>query len=596
MKLHFFSPPCFEPWDWRNPDTVGIGGSETGQIEMAWRMARRGYDVTCYAPIPADGPRDLTWRGTKWLHTDQCDFSEPGVWILSRCPEALDRLTRPDQQAWLICQDEDYHRRWTPERLARVDRVVALCNAQAQQFLARYPELRAKVCVSSNGLKPELVEQVLQEQIDGEDYDSPLERNPKRLMYASSPDRALVPLLKIFERAREFVPDLELHVCYGFDNIDKIVELATRRQAKGDPQFLAKVADLKRALTQPGIVRHGRLNQADLYREWAKTGIWVYPNSDFRETSCITCMEAQALGAVPITSPLWAVAENVAFGGEIAGDAHRDSLTQARFVTELVRLATDPLRQETIRSAMMPEARRMFTWERFCDGWEAWIHGYANGSRATEQQHAFHLRHARGKILNVGCNDDAGDLRSLGALNVDCQDGDDAFTGRKVKADLIMDARDLCGCLVNQFDTVVLGGILEHLTDIAAEKTLREARRTLRKGGQILITCPEDYRGYEVQHRIGVDGKTKVADQRYTDGVYAYHWRPTTREIIAGWLKAAGLVEKFHRPIDYGFAWGHGIIAVDAREAERERFAETNRLLEELRATCPSNVEQGVAK
>ena len=31
MDFVFYSHPTFEPWDWTNPETVGIGGSETSQ-------------------------------------------------------------------------------------------------------------------------------------------------------------------------------------------------------------------------------------------------------------------------------------------------------------------------------------------------------------------------------------------------------------------------------------------------------------------------------------------------------------------------------------------------------------------------------------
>lgn len=551
--IYFFSPPTFEPWDWRNPDTQGIGGSETAQIEMAWRLARRGHRVTCYAPIPGDCPRE--WRGTIWKHCDEADVDAPGLWVISRCPELLDHLGKPGQEAWLVCQDEDYVRldpnkgyqvsRWTPERIARLSRVIALCAAQGHQFLARYPAMADKVCVGSNGLKPELVDRVLKEGHT---------RNPLRLMYASSPDRALIPLLNIFGRVREFVPEAELHIAYGFDNIEKIVAKVLGEGTQGDPRnakFLASVAALKRRLEGPGIVWHGRLNQEQLYREWAKTGLWVYPCSRFRETSCITCMEAQALGAVPVFSPLWAVEENCKFGVAVDGD-HEDGMTVARFVQAVVALMQDPAKQEALRPAMMDYARRTFSWERYCDQYEAWMYGYANGRRATEQQHAFHLRWRQGRVLNVGCNDDAGELGEFG-VNVDVMRGQDPWTGREVRPDLQCDARRLPVGMGRAFDTVALSDVLEHFEDKGAVEALREAARCLRPGGRITVTVPEDYSD-------PTGRKDFTPGQQYADGVYAYHWRPCTAQIVRKWFAEAGIREVFYRPIDYGFAWGHGFV------------------------------------
>lgn len=555
-NIYFYSPQAFEPWDFRNPDTVGIGGSETAAVEMAWRLARRGYKVICYAPVPDDCPGE--WRGTTWRHCKDADLAAPGVWVLSRCPEALDEVGRhPGQEAWLVCQDEDYPGKLTPGRQARLTRLVALCNSQASAFAAKYPALRSKICVSSNGLKPELVGQVLAEGHA---------RNPLRLMYASSPDRALVPLLTIFSRVREFVPEAELHVSYGFDNMDKVVERVVGKptKEKGDEKFLLYVERLKAALKGPGIVWHGRMPQADLYREWAKSGLWVYPCSRFRETSCITSMEAQALGAVPVVSPLWAVGENVHYGVAVDGD-HGDSLTIARFVSSVVALLQDPGRQEAIRREMMPEARRIFTYERFVDQYEAWLHGWLNGERAHEQQHAFHLRHLSGRVLNVGCNDDAGQLGRHG-VNVDVMKGKDPWTGRELRPDVVADARDLPAELYWNYDTVVLSDVLEHFDDEGAVRALEEAVRCLRPGGRVTITVPEDYRSPTDQHGPSFD-----FSQQYTEGVYAYHWRPCTKEIVEGWLAQAGLRAVYYRPIDYGFTWGHGFVCEPDPEAEPSR-------------------------
>jgi hypothetical protein len=83
-------------------------------------------------------------------------------------------------------------------------------------------------------------------------------------------------------------------------------------------------------------------------------------------------MDAQALGAIPITIPYWAVGENVQHGVFIQGDASTDPLTRARFAFEVAKLACDPEKQESIRHPMMHWARRHFDWERFVDQWEGW--------------------------------------------------------------------------------------------------------------------------------------------------------------------------------------------------------------------------------
>ena len=113
-------------------------------------------------------------------------------------------------------------------------------------------------------------------------------------------------------------------------------------------------------------------------------------------------MEAQALGAIPITNPLWALRDNVKHGIFIDGDADADPLTQARYTAEIIRLTIQPQIQEQLRPQMMQDAKETFNWERWVDQWESWIYGYEKHNYVA--QYNFQLKHAKGKILNVGCD------------------------------------------------------------------------------------------------------------------------------------------------------------------------------------------------
>ena len=362
MNFIFASTSTFEPWDWTNPETQGIGGSETSHIEMARRLSEHGHVVYSYSPTPGTKPV-VGPGGVLWDHIDNVDLNKKGVWVVYRDPDFAARIPRDGNVIWLICQDVDYNAIGGKLGLNHItsqhlDRIVTLCPDHGRYMKIRHKEAVDKVCVSSNGIKVEVIDDVLND---------PPKRNPRRLIYASSPDRGLLSLLAIFQRAREIVTDLELHVYYGFDNIQKIID----KYGEGNPTA-QNARRVQKALRETeGVEWHGRIGQTALAREWAMSGIWCHP-SIFTETSCITCMDAQALGAIPITTPLWAVKDNVQHGVFIDGDAQRDPLTRARYVLELIRLAQDEERQEKIRAEMMPWAKAHFSWERFVDQWEGW--------------------------------------------------------------------------------------------------------------------------------------------------------------------------------------------------------------------------------
>ena len=348
-----------ERWDWRNSVEQGIGGSETSHVEMAWRLARRGYEVTTYAPIPEDCSGE--WRGTTWRPVSATDYSQPGIWIIYRSPAEADHFdhTRKDQYLMLLMQDWDYPE-WTPERLEHFDQIICMCDWHARYTARLYPSIKDKIILTANGVKGELIHQ--------NEADQAPTRNPKRLIWTSSPDRGLEYLIQAFTRAREYVSDLELHAFYGFDNIDKLLALNPAH-----PYWSKSKARIMRLLTiTPGVTWHGRTTQPELYRWWLSSGLWVY-QTNFLETSCISCMEAQAMGAIPIFNPVGALAENVTWGVPIAGDAYGDPLIQARYAAEIVRMATSPDLQETIRQPMMAESRQRCDWERRVDQWASWL-------------------------------------------------------------------------------------------------------------------------------------------------------------------------------------------------------------------------------
>lgn len=356
---NFVSTVTFEPWDFTTPLVKGIGGSETSHVEMSERLCTRGNTVRSWAPVPFEGYR-FSPAGVPWSSCLDVDLNSPGIWVIYREPRAV--LELPEGAiSWLICQDVDYPRHLNKTTASRFTRIVALCEEHAAYLRKTHPYAADKVCVSSNGIRVEMLQKIIE-------ANKGITRNPRRLMYASSPDRGLWYLVDIFRKAREVVEDLELHVCYGFQNVEKI--------ASGDhlesPYVRDRLVTLKGMLeSTPGIILHDRLNQEELAIEWLKTGIWCHP-STFAETSCITCMEAQALGAIPITNPTWAIGENVRFGVFIDGSPEDNSLVRARYTWELIQMAMDPERQEAIRDEMSPATMVQFNWDCFVEQWEEW--------------------------------------------------------------------------------------------------------------------------------------------------------------------------------------------------------------------------------
>lgn len=357
MKFTFLSRFSFENWDYRNPFTKGIGGSEVSHIEMSSGLAEKGHDVVSYAPIPEDLP-NKPYRQVEWKSCEKdIDWNRDGIWIIYRALKPLEQLKntesqKANQQIWVVMQDTEIIDAWKPERLEKIDRLITLSKEHYNDICKRYPKIKDKVVISSNGIRSDLIREIEKKNIV---------RNPKRIIYASCPYRGFINVLEIFTRAQEWIEDLELHIYYGFENIDKYPQT---REVRAMKDALAKHSK------NPAITFHGRVNQMDLYEEWFKSGIWLYP-TNFTETSCITSMDAQACGAIPITAPIWALHDNVKFGAFIQGNIDIDPLVKARYVVMLQKFMNLNL-QNDIRPKMMEWARNYFDWNVFINQWEGW--------------------------------------------------------------------------------------------------------------------------------------------------------------------------------------------------------------------------------
>jgi SAM-dependent methyltransferase len=180
---------------------------------------------------------------------------------------------------------------------------------------------------------------------------------------------------------------------------------------------------------------------------------------------------------------------------------------------------------------------------------------------AYRDQFAFQREYCFGRALNVGSNTDSGHLkRDFGAVNLDLREVDHV-TGSSFPVDVLGDARDLP--YRGEFDTVILGEILEHMERADAVLSLRQAVLALAEGGQVVVTIPHDTRRDAGTLPVP-EGEAKF----YAPGIYAYHYRSISRRELISWMVEAGLkVVKLARIL---YVWGEegsGVVAVPASDS-----------------------------
>ncbi len=356
LALH--TGTAFEPWTAEAINSGGIGGAETAAAHLAEAFVQCGYRVLLFCPCEG---MEGVYNGVEY--TDISRFNAIAsttvfaVCIGSRYTAIFSAPIRA-QRRYLWVHDiralDTANESTSVHTLANtLDGIVCVSPWHRDFFAAHYGISAEKIAVIGNA-------------IDTGRFQHSVERQPRRFIYASSPDRGLDTLLYLFPFIRLNIPDAELHVFYGFDNWDKSLA------ATPDPQQAASREAIRSAIEQPGVYYHGRVGQEQLAKEFLRSDVWFYPTR-FWETYCITALEAQMAGVVCICSDLAALSTTVGNRGILlAGDAYTAEYRREA-VQQLCALFSNEELKEHLSTAGRSWAESQ-TWEQRAREWVALFH------------------------------------------------------------------------------------------------------------------------------------------------------------------------------------------------------------------------------
>ncbi len=180
-----------------------------------------------------------------------------------------------------------------------------------------------------------------------------------RLFYGSSYDRGLEHLLYIWDDIKKQVPDATLHIAYGWDTFDRMtLDNPERKQWKNGMVML---------MQQKDIFHYGRLSKEELKQLRQHCGIWAYP-THFYEIFCITAIEAQKDGLVPITTNIGSLPEVVHSGSVVTSDI-LTKVGKEEYTRILVQYMKDRALWEFARKEAK-EHQKQFSIDRVASEWK----------------------------------------------------------------------------------------------------------------------------------------------------------------------------------------------------------------------------------
>lgn len=227
----------------------------------------------------------VEWITTQDALTEQ-DISTPDV-VITQEASFLERFPQSQKVWW--CHhfaDQPIIQRNAAYGRAFANHVITLSQCQQVDFTDK---LRIDSTVIGHGV---WLEEVVK-----------ADKDPYRLIYASTPFRGLERVPSLFRAIKEAEPRASLSVCSS---------MGTYGTPEGDEKYNALFDELSQI---PGVSLLGALNQAQLYEQYARASTFFYPCT-WPETYCLAMDEAIAHGCVPVVSGLGALPERAFHANE----------------------------------------------------------------------------------------------------------------------------------------------------------------------------------------------------------------------------------------------------------------------------------------
>ena len=167
-----------------------------------------------------------------------------------------------------------------------------------------------------------------------------------RFIYASSLDRGLEHLLRLFRDIRNRCPEATLDV---YTDVERSVS-----NYKGNTDEIIMLLD-----EVDGVFVRGRVPHSELMRVLPDYGIWFYP-TDFCETYCILAVECQAAGLLCVTTAIGSLPEIVSDRG-----FHRGKVTSPEDTAGLVDLVCRNIEDPFLSIPIRQKAQNWARCQRF---------------------------------------------------------------------------------------------------------------------------------------------------------------------------------------------------------------------------------------
>lgn len=292
--IAFVCPGGWDKWDGEVLRVSGLGASESQCIEYAEMLVKLGYNVCMFCNCEQEKVYGGVYYYPLESFSDAIQKYYIDICIVSRYPEYIPLASSCNSVGKLYYLMHDISLGNEIICYNFLNKILCISEWQKNDFLEKYGIFKNIMGNFNYGINPDFYRIDLTKKIKN------------KFIYPSFPNRGLLPLLQMFKKILQKMPDATLDIFCDLNN--KWVQTYWKSDME---QVKLLLTELK-----PHVINNGWTNHKNLKQYWERAEYFLYPCT-FKETRCLTCYEAFITKTLVITNDLAVLPETVGERGII---------------------------------------------------------------------------------------------------------------------------------------------------------------------------------------------------------------------------------------------------------------------------------------
>ena len=294
MKILFWVGYYKNKW---GPNSKNIAGSEIAAIKIAENLKLFGHEIVVSGDVLNIHKNGVVWCGLENIHNDH--FNTFDIIVGLNYAHVAKEFEQYDCEKVIWAHNTEIYHWWRGEDMPEygdildwrqdyIRRIICLTHWHGKHLIDYHSWHADKISLIGNG-------------IDKNDFIGNPVKKPNSFIWSSAVDRGLEDLLKNWHKIKSVLPDASLNVFFPEYSYDVA------------PDLTNKLINSREELLKADINIVGPVDQESLHDAMLRSEFWCYL-TDYEETYCITALEMQYAGVMPIVTKVAGLQESVATG------------------------------------------------------------------------------------------------------------------------------------------------------------------------------------------------------------------------------------------------------------------------------------------